>query len=176
MRDFVASARAVLGARWYLRRATSVASTVRMTGRPVLFNAGTMVIADRARLVSTVAKLELATGPGGRIEIGERAFINYGTSLGASLAVTTGANCLIGTHCLIIDDDFHRLEPERRSERPEPKPIVIEDNVWLGARVIVLPGVTIGEGSAIGAGSVVTRDIPPRSLAVGVPAKVIRDL
>jgi maltose O-acetyltransferase len=53
---------------------------------------------------------------------------------------------------------------------------VIEDNVWLGARVIVLGGVTIGEGSCIGAGSVVNTDVPPRSLAVGVPARVIRRL
>jgi maltose O-acetyltransferase len=75
-----------------------------------------------------------------------------------------------------MDNDFHRLEPERRDERPLSAPIILEENVWLGARVIVLRGVTIGAGSAIGAGSVVTRDIPPRSLAVGAPAKVIRSL
>jgi len=75
-----------------------------------------------------------------------------------------------------MDNDFHRLEPERRNERPDSAPIILEDNVWLGARVIVLKGVTIGEGSVIGAGSVVTKDIPPRSLAVGMPAKVIKTL
>jgi maltose O-acetyltransferase len=75
-----------------------------------------------------------------------------------------------------MDNDFHRLEPERRNERPESKPIVLEDNVWLGGRVIVLAGVTIGEDSVIGAGSVVTSDIPPKVIAAGVPARVIRGL
>ena len=55
-------------------------------------------------------------------------------------------------------------------------PIILEENVWLGARVIVLRGVTVGAGSVIGAGSVVTRDIPPRSVAAGLPARVIRAL
>ena len=75
-----------------------------------------------------------------------------------------------------MDNDFHRIEPERRLERPESRPITIDDNVWIGARVIVLAGVTIGADSCIGAGSVVIDDIPPRSLAVGVPARVIREL
>ena len=75
---------------------------------------------------------------------------------------------------MIIDSAFHDIDPERRLEPPVADPITIGDNVWLGARVIVLPGVTIGENSVVGVGSVVTRDIPPSSLAVGVPAKVVR--
>ena len=80
------------------------------------------------------------------------------------------------TNVMIIDNDFHSLSPEQRDIQPPSKPITIGDNVWLGGHVIVLPGVTIGDGSVIGAGSVVTGDIPPRSLAVGTPAKVIRTL
>jgi maltose O-acetyltransferase len=76
----------------------------------------------------------------------------------------------------MMDNDFHRIEPERRNERAESAPIILENNVWLGARVIVLKGVTIGEGSVIGAGSVVTKNIPSRSLAVGQPAKIIKEL
>jgi maltose O-acetyltransferase len=75
-----------------------------------------------------------------------------------------------------MDNDFHCLEPERRLERPKSRPIVIGDNVWIGARVIVLGGVTIGDDSCIGAGSLVIDDVPPRTLAAGVPARVIRDL
>jgi acetyltransferase-like isoleucine patch superfamily enzyme len=56
----------------------------------------------------------------------------------------------------------------------QSKPIILEDDVWLGARVIVLKGVTIGQGAVIGAGSVVTRDIPPHSVAVGQPARVVK--
>lgn len=172
---FWVDGRAALAAQWYLRGA-DVARTVRLTGKPFVINRGTMVIRDRVRLISNVATLELATEPGGVLDIGARCYINYGCSLAASKLVKLGADCHIGTHCILMDNDFHRLEPERRNERPESKPIVLEDNVWLGGRVIVLAGVTIGEDSVIGAGSVVTRDIPPKVIAAGVPARVIRGL
>jgi maltose O-acetyltransferase len=135
-----------------------------------------MTIADRVQLVSTVATLELACVYGATLEIGARTFVNYGTSIAAYERVSIGPDCLIGTHCIIIDNEFHRLEPERRLERPASRPIELEANVWLGARVIVLPGVTIGVGSVVGAGSVVTRDVPPRSIVAGVPARMIRRL
>jgi maltose O-acetyltransferase len=168
--------RASLRAQWHLRSATEVARTARLIGRPVVSNQGTLIVRDRVQLISTVATLELATGPDGVLDIGARSFVNYGTSLSAMLLVKIGPRCQIGTYCLLMDNDFHRVEPERRLERPESAPIVLEENVWLGARVVVMSGVTIGEGSVIGAGSVVTRDIPARTIAAGVPAKVIREL
>lgn len=167
--------RAVLRAQWYFRRA-ELGERVRVWGRPAISNFGRMRIADRVRLVSTIATTELVAGEHGLLDIGASVFINYGCSISASLLVRIGANCNIGTHVIIMDSDFHRLEPERRTESPEPQAIILEDNVWLGARVIVMRGVTIGAGSVIGAGSIVTRDIPPRSVAVGLPAKVIRTL
>jgi maltose O-acetyltransferase len=163
-------------ARWYLRRATSVGTRVRLRGRPLISNEGRMVIGSRVQLVSTAAKLELVSMNGGSLEIGERTLVNYGGSIAAAQLVRIGSRCLIGTHAIIMDNDFHCIEPERRLEWPESRPIVIEDNVWLGARVTVLGGVTIGEGSCIAAGSVVIDDVPPRSLAAGVPARVIRKL
>ena len=169
-------ARAVAAARWYLRHADVVGPRVRVRGRPVVKNWGRMVIGDRTQLVSTIATLELVTMKGGTLEIGPRTLLNYGGSIAAHERVTIGERCLIGTHAIIIDNDFHRIEPERRLEPPESRPITIEDNVWLGARVIVLGGVTIGADSCIGAGSVVIEDVPPRSLVVGVPARVIRKL
>ena len=75
-----------------------------------------------------------------------------------------------------MDNDFHRLEPERRLERPPSRPVVLGSNVWLGGFVIVLPGVTIGDDSVVAAGSVVTRDVPPGVLVGGVPARPIREL
>jgi maltose O-acetyltransferase len=135
-----------------------------------------MIVGQRVQLVSTPVRLELVAMKGGTLEIGERTLVNYGGSICATESVRIGANCLIGTHAIIMDNDFHRIEPERRYEWPASRPIVIEDNVWLGARVIVLPGVTIGAGSCIAAGSVVNADIPPRSVAAGVPARVIRSL
>src|ERR1041385_1563362 len=164
--------RAVLGAKWFLRHATRVGARVRVFGTPVIQNSGTLVVGDRVRLISTIATLEVSIGPEGTLEIGDQTFINYGTSIGATKHVRIGPRCNIGSHVMMIDNDFHRLEPERRPEVPPSGPIVLEENVWLGSRVIVLRGVTIGAHSAIGAGSVVVDDVPSRSLAVGVPARV----
>jgi maltose O-acetyltransferase len=145
-------------------------------GRPWVKNDGTMNIGDRTKLISHVARLELAVGPDGTLDIGERAFINYGCSIGATRSIRIGPRCAIGSYCLIMDNDFHTVDPERRFDVPESSPIVLEENVWLASRVIVLRGVTIGAHSVIGAGSVVTRDIPPRSVAVGLPARVVKTI
>jgi maltose O-acetyltransferase len=169
-------ATSVARARWYFRSADELAWTVRLAGRPVVDNRGTLIIRDRVRLMSTVARLEIATGEMGTIDIGEQSFINYGCSLGATQLVRIGPRCQIGPHSMLMDNDFHRIEPERRLERPDSAPIVLEANVWLGARVIVTRGVTIGEGSVVGAGSVVTSDVPPRTVVAGVPARVIRTI
>lgn len=166
---------AVLRARWYFRGATQVGSGVRVWGKIEAHNWGKMIIGDRVRIISTVARTEIVSN-GGTLRLDEGVYINYGCSISASEWVHIGPRCTIGTYCIIMDNDFHRLEPERRQEMPPSKPIVLEENVWLGARVIVLPGVTIGEGSVVGAGSVVTKNIPARSVAVGVPARVVKEL
>jgi acetyltransferase-like isoleucine patch superfamily enzyme len=89
-----------------------------------------------------------------------------------------GRRCLIAANCQIIDGSGHDLSFENVENRINTKgsarPIIIEDDVWIGAQTIVLPGVRIGKGSVIGAGSVVTRDVPPFTVAAGNPAKVIR--
>lgn len=72
-------------------------------------------------------------------------------------------------HDLSFDNVADRINTTGQAES-----VVIEDNVWLGISVIVLPGVTIGQGAIVGAGSVVTKDIPPMSIAVGVPAQVVK--
>jgi len=168
--------RTALRAQWFLRTATSVARTARVRGRPAIQNEGTLIIGERVQIDSTVATTELAVGPGGTLEIGARTLVNYGTAISAQQLVRIGPRCLIGTYCLMMDNDFHRIEPERRLERPESRPIVLGENVWLGGHVIVMSGVTIGDDSVVGAGSVVTRDVPPRTLVAGVPARVIREL
>ena len=172
----VGHARSLGNARVRLGRRAELGPWVRLWGRPVIDNCGTLRIGEAARLVSTVVPLELSVGESAVLEIGERAFINYGTSIGATERVVIGAHARIGTYVIIMDNDFHRLEPERRDEVPPSAPVTIGDNVWLGARVIVLSGVTIGAGSVVAAGSVVTKDVPPRSLAAGMPARVIRQL
>ena len=168
--------RSVINARWSLRHADSVGTRVRLRGRPAVSNRGRMEIGERVQLVSTIATLELVSEPGGTLTIGPRSLVNFGCSLVATKLVQIGARCQIGPYTMMLDNDYHRVEPERRLERPESAPIVVEDNVWIGARVIVMAGVTIGEDSCVGAGSVVTADVPRRTLVAGVPARHLRDL
>ena len=95
----------------------------------------------------------------------------------AKQSVTIGTRCLIGDGVLIFDSDFHDLSAEGRHHQPATAAaVVLEDNVFIGSRSIILKGVTIGKDSVIGAGSIVTRSIPPGVIAAGNPAKVIRPL
>ncbi len=99
-------------------------------------------------------------------------FINYGSSLVAGVHVKIGNDCMIGTHVMVMDTDFHRVED--KAYDTSGLPIVLEDRVWLGNRCIVLKGVTIGHDAVVAAGSIVTADVPARSVVAGVPARVIR--
>lgn len=167
---------ALLRARWYFRSAQQLGERVRLFGDAKVINSGTLRIGERVRVCSEPVRTEIGVSSGGTMEIGSHTFINYGCSIASTLLVKLGAHCNIGSHVIIMDNDFHRLEPERRDEMPESAPVILEDNVWIGVRAVVLRGVTIGAGSVIAAGSVVVKDVPPRSLAGGVPAKVIRSL
>jgi maltose O-acetyltransferase len=168
--------RAVVNARWALRHADQLGARVRLRGRPAVTNEGRMVIGERVQLISTIATLELATERTGVLEIGARSLINFGCSLVATELVSIGQRCHIGPYTILLDNDYHRVEPERRLERPQSRPIIIEDDVWIGIRSIVMCGVRVGAGSCIAAGSVVTHDVPPRTLIAGVPARPIREL
>jgi acetyltransferase-like isoleucine patch superfamily enzyme len=161
-----------LNARIRLRRATSRGARVTLRGRPKVVNQGKMTIGDRVRLDSTVATLELVSLPGGHLEIGDNVFINYGSSLVAASHVRIGNGCLIGTHVMVMDSDFHRVED--KAWDTTGRPIILEERVWLGNRSIVLKGVTIGHDAVVAAGSVVTRNVPPRTVVAGVPARVVR--
>lgn len=111
------------------------------------------------------------TDCGKNISIGKNVFINSGCKFQDQGAITIGDNCLIG-HNVIITTLNHVEEPSKR-QWLIPKPVKIENNVWIGANVTIVPSVSIGANSIIGAGSVVVKDIPPNSVAVGNPCKVI---
>lgn len=113
---------------------------------------------------------------GTRLHIGEGTFINYGLIALDVAEIRIGRNCQLATSIQLLTP-VHPLEAEpRRAGWESAEPIIIGDNVWIGGGAIICPGVTIGEDSVIGAGAVVTRDVPPRTLAVGSPARVVRDL
>lgn len=169
-------ANAVLRARFFFRSAETMGPRVRVWGSPIVINEGRLVIGNRVRFRSTAAAIEIGVGPGGLLEIGDNVLINYGCSVGATKHVRIGNRANIGTHVTLIDNSFHEIDPDKRNEAPPSAPVILEENVWLATRVIVLPGVTIGANSVVGAGSVVTHDIPPNVLAAGSPAKVIRSI
>lgn len=165
-------AQAAALARLYLRRCTRVGQLTRVYGRPRIHNQGTLLIGERVRIWSTTVRTEFAVFEGGLLEIGDNASINYGTSIAATGLVRIGRDCMLGTYSMILDNDFHEIE--NRNAMPAPRPVILEDNVWLANRTLILPGVTIGHDSVIGAGSVVMTSIPPRSLALGNPARVMK--
>jgi acetyltransferase-like isoleucine patch superfamily enzyme len=161
-----------LNARVRLRKATSIGRRVTLRGNPAVTNDGRMTIGNSVRLVSTVARLELVTLRTGHLEIGNNVFINYGSSLVSSAHVRIGDGCLIGTHVMVMDCDFHRVED--KSWDVTGQPVVLEDRVWLGNRSMVLKGVRIGHDAVVAAGSIVTHDVEPNTLVAGVPAKLVR--
>ncbi len=113
---------------------------------------------------------------GSNITIGARCFVNFGLVALDVAPITIGDDVQIGPHVQLLTPT-HPVEPEaRRAKWEAAEPITIGDNVWLGGGVIVCPGVTIGENTVVGAGAVVTRDLPANVVAVGNPARVIREL
>lgn len=116
--------------------------------------------------------------PGARMTIG-RGFGMTGGTLCAEESITIGDYVWVGANCTITDTDFHPLDLATRLARPldgSTSPVVIEDGVFVGMQSLVLKGVTIGAHSVIGAGSVVTKDVPAGVIAAGNPARVIRRL
>ena len=113
---------------------------------------------------------------GYQIRVGARTFANFGLMALDVATITIGDDVQIGPNVQLLTPT-HPVEPElRRAKWEAGKPIVVADNVWLGGGAIVLPGVTIGENTVVGAGAVVTKDLPPNVVAVGNPARIIRSL
>jgi maltose O-acetyltransferase len=116
-----------------------------------------------------------ARHPNAKIVMGESNAVGNNVAMVANEQITIGDNCLIGELVTIYDCDFHEINPATRNRSVGlTKPVSIGNNVWLGSRVLVLKGVTIGDNSVIAAASVVTKSIPANCLAAGNPAKIIR--
>lgn len=107
---------------------------------------------------------------------GDNVYVNFNLTLVDDTHIYVGDNVMMGPN-VVISSGTHPLEPSLREKGLQYNlPIHIERNVWLGAGVIIMPGVTIGENSVIGAGSVVTKDIPANVVAVGSPCRVLREI
>lgn len=130
-----------------------------------LLRVGQDVIIDRGTV------LEVS----GELIVGDRVIFGHHCTVGAKQSVVIGADCLIAEMVSIRDHDHETSSTDvpMRNQGSRCAPVVIGDDVWLGTRVAVLKGVHIGSGSIVGAGAVVTKDLPPYSIAVGVPARVV---
>ncbi|MCM2678769.1 sugar O-acetyltransferase [Echinimonas agarilytica] len=112
---------------------------------------------------------------GFNIHVGERFYANHNLTILDVCTVTIGSDVLFGPN-VMISTATHHVDPAKRHASECALPITIGNNVWLGGNVSVLPGVTIGNNSVIGAGSVVTKDIPENCVAAGAPCKFIRSI
>jgi acetyltransferase-like isoleucine patch superfamily enzyme len=120
------------------------------------------------------------TAPGdARVRIGEGTFLNIGVMVAAIELVEIGSHCMFANGCFVTDGNHRFDDPERPvtwQGFTSKGPTRVGDNVWCGANVVITSGVTVGERCVIGANSVVTTDLPPRSIAAGAPARVLKEV
>ncbi|PTY06248.1 acyltransferase [Opitutaceae bacterium EW11] len=164
----------VLRTRWILRQAGIVGGeNARFLTRlaPRIENLGQIVVGDGLRIDCFSAPARIHCDPGAVIEFGSGVYVNSGALLFARKSIKVGDHTRFAEECYVCDTHFHALAP---GEPAKTAPIVIGRNVWIGRRATLLPGITIGNHSVIGVGSIVSRDIPPRSVAAGTPARVLR--
>ena len=111
-----------------------------------------------------------------RLWIGSDCWFNRECALELGAAITIGKHVLVGPQTMFLTTTHTIGDSDHRCGERQCLPVVVGDGAWIGARVLVLPGVTVGAGAVIAAGAVVNRDVPPNSIAAGVPAKVVRML
>jgi acetyltransferase-like isoleucine patch superfamily enzyme len=165
----------------------SVGKNFTMRSLPYCRTVGTgrIIIGDNVKIKNKLSenpaginhRTILVAGNGAVIAISNNVGIS-GSTIYALESVTIGDGCMLGANSMIYTTDFHPLHADDRRERvpgaTETGPVVLEDNVWVGANAVILKGITIGKGSVIAIGSIVTKDVPQGVIAGGNPARVIR--
>ncbi|MBS2021592.1 MAG: HAD-IIIC family phosphatase [Deltaproteobacteria bacterium] len=166
-------AQEVATSRPQLRGFTRVGPLARTAGKPLIENEGTISVGERLLLTCTFSPAEFRCAAGATIELGDRVTVNFGTLLSAHKSVRLGHRVAIGPYSLISDTLTTLDAGQADGPEEEALPIEIGDDVWLAARVTVLPGAKIGSRSVITAGSVVSGEIPEGVVAGGIPARVM---
>lgn len=157
---------------WFARKFKHHGILVVSGGRPFpkLFNDGGDIRVGNCQFYSGV---RLEVGKGAILRIGKGTYLNRNTVVIAHRQIEIGANCAISWDVNIMDSDMHAMTHDGVEDN---RPVIIEDNVWIGCRCIILKGVRIGTGSIIAAGAIVTKDVPAHTVAGGVPARVLHEL
>ncbi|MCP3101862.1 acyltransferase [Myxococcus sp. K15C18031901] len=153
-------AMALARARWLFRSVQLRGHNVAAYGPMAVQNDGIIALGDRLTFVGGMMPSSLVCHPGARLTIGDDTQFNYGVSLEAWESVSVGARCMFASFVRLGDRDGQRTAP-----------IVIEDDVWVAHGAIIMPGVRVGARSVVAAGSIVTQDVPPDTLAMGNPAR-----
>lgn len=117
---------------------------------------------------------DIAIYKGAKLTVGS-GFMNAGGQIRCGNDITIGNNVVIGRNFYIQDSDFHTIINENETRLMNTAPVIIEDNVWIGANVMILKGVHIGKGAIIGAGTIVTKDVPAHTVVAGSPNRVLRE-
>jgi maltose O-acetyltransferase len=157
--------------RIYLRKCNKVGKMIFTKGRPQITNKGTLIIGNYNSIWSKISNTRLSAHSGGYLEIGNHNYIN-GAFISASCKVVLGNNIKIGPQTMIMDSDFH--DTSDHNKEGLSMEIIIEDDVWLGARCTILKGVHIGKGAVVAVGAIVTKDVPANAIVGGIPAKIIK--
>lgn len=162
-------------------------------GFSVLHTAGIKVFKDRQGGVRIGDNVEVGCDicvDGGNVVIGNNTTIRHYSEINCTVGVTIGNDVIISNNCIIYDNNSHPTNPQKRiimtqsgfygdlwrCKYADSKPVIIEDNVWIGQRSMILKGVTIGKGSVVAANSVVTKDVPQYSLVAGNPAHIVKNI
>lgn len=171
---------------FFRARGIKFGSNMTVMGHLKVVNRGSISLGDNFMFVSGESVSPISSNRKGCIYVEDGAEITIGNNVGMTSTrmwiakgLTIGNNVKLGADVLLMDTDTHQVDYLQRREGQGPiasAPITIEDDVWIGAQCIVLKGVTIGAHSIIGAGSVVTKSIPPDCIAAGNPCRVIRFL
>jgi acetyltransferase-like isoleucine patch superfamily enzyme len=147
---------------------------------PLVYGPGDIVIGDGVIISNRNTWIVgLKVYPDAKLEIGDRVTLGYMNLISVAKSVRIGNDCLFAGEVKILDNNSHSLDyVQRRANAPlEPEdvaPVVIDEDVWIGTNCMVLKGVKIGRGAVIAAGAVVTKDVPPFTVAAGNPARVIK--
>ncbi len=157
---------------WFSQKFDSCGYIIVSGGMPMpkVIHKGGKLLAENCQFYSGV-RLEI--GSTATLVIGNGTYLNRNTLIICEDRIEIGRNCKIAWDVIIMDSDLH---PINESSPIVNKPVRIEDDVWIGCRSIILKGVTVGYGAVIAAGSVVTKNIPPRTVYGGSPAKLIAEL